>query len=360
MGAYSVMYTSDDESYADADHSMEDMDPNIGRKIENDQIVEQEMDQNSDQYMTSKTQMHDDSMDPKSNQNTDPNMHEDSEHLDWKHPPLQASQCVNPTEDGANLDACKALLKCQQHKAESHEFQEVYGAPMYVVSAFLDLRLPGRESINVLGIAPGYVYQQPLRCKIFLKDTQGGYKTVGMQGRVSIRYEEIKGLAVHWKQVIFKCDMNELGISPEHVEYVSVTTTHSCQNVTNLLKVMHIGFPISQNASSNVPSFTNSPSQPADYKTLALCVPTMYNLPSKMAGPLVEFIELNRQLGYEKIFVYDVFNSSSAIHKVLQYYKDSGFIDIVKWKVPVPVLYTESFDFCLNDTTRPGCNMKDR
>ena len=262
-------------------------------------------------------------------------------------------------------DDCMSLLHSKKDSAVSHEFQPVEGVEMFVVSAYNDVRTD-QPSVRILGLAPAEIISKTLQCMLFIKAPDGRYRKLTIPMVVSTKYAQLTHLAVYWKQVVGRClairpyvDINT--ISLYNVEYVSVVKRDAtCNNASNLLKIKQAGFYNSSNIFREHLHRGDDSVLPPDYKTLAMCLPTFYNLQATMAGPIVEFMEINRQLGFEKVFVYDVMDSSPEIHQVLEYYQSTGFVEIVKWKLPVPTYLKETYDFCQTFPNRLGCHLADR
>ncbi len=63
----------------------------------------------------------------------------------------------------------------------------------------------------------------------------------------------------------------------------------------------------------------------------------------KDIGPFIEFVEINRKLGVDTIFIYGAHNVSESVMNVIQYYVLQGAVILVPWKVPMKVEYADKF-----------------
>ena len=268
----------------------------------------------------------------------------------------------------SNNDPCKVLFDSEKDKADGHEFQPVYNTEMFVVSAFKDVRSE-TPTITILGITPLAELKKSLQCVLFINNAESGFKTVMVPLKISLKYAQLDNLAVHWKQIVITCltyqqILQSKKVTFSDIKYVSVSKKdNQCHRTNNLIRLREVGFtPGVKMLNSPIPTLNSEVNFTghSQYKTLAMCLPTMYNLPASMAGSVVEFMEIHKQLGYEKIFIYGIKNSSQAIHDVLQYYEQIGLVEIVKWDVPVPTYLKETFDFCRESPSKAGCHMNDR
>ena len=71
------------------------------------------------------------------------------------------------------------------------------------------------------------------------------------------------------------------------------------------------------------------------FLNFTVCLTTLHSNFSD-AKRLVEFIEMHRILGAQRIVVYNE-NVSGEIHRYLEMYKSSKFVDVYQWKVPSDV-----------------------
>lgn len=117
---------------------------------------------------------------------------------------------------------------------------------------------------------------------------------------------------------MFQCILPSLHRLPTHVSIVPAC----CKKPLNLLEIA--GFK----------------KKYSTYRKFTVCL-TPLNFGYNRDYELVEWIELNRILGAEKIIVYN-YSSAKNVQDVLEYYSKQGVTDVVEWNIPVTV-----------DTTNP-------
>ncbi len=112
------------------------------------------------------------------------------------------------------------------------------------------------------------------------------------------------------------------GQIPEAVSLVE----HHCDSPRNALKVIYNPLPRTESAK----------------KRVAVCVKGLDFPKDEMATKIVQWIEIIRILGADKIFFYEL-QVSSKLRQVLDYYQDQGFIDVRPislpgWQPSLPML----------------------
>ena len=97
---------------------------------------------------------------------------------------------------------------------------------------------------------------------------------------------------------------------------VSLTTT-PCTTNTNVVPVISI-FPKTEHEVSD---------------SIAICLRTIHGVKSPYT--IIEFIEMQRNLGIDHIYIYDFENITKEVENVLHYYTTIGVVSIIPWKLPV-------------------------
>ncbi|KAH3804766.1 hypothetical protein DPMN_133054 [Dreissena polymorpha] len=68
--------------------------------------------------------------------------------------------------------------------------------------------------------------------------------------------------------------------------------------------------------------------------TFVMCLGPLRATNDQYPGRIVEWVEFNRLMGVEHIFVY-LTNASSELREVLRYYKNMGLVTVLNWTLPV-------------------------
>ena len=108
---------------------------------------------------------------------------------------------------------------------------------------------------------------------------------------------------------MFECQMHKYDSPPSHVSIVDI----NCTVPRNLLSVQH----------------GTKPDQVR--RNFTICLPPLFGKPNIYR--FVEWLEFNIMLGAEKIFIYN-YTSNVQIHKLLEFYINRGFINIINWTLP--------------------------
>ena len=74
---------------------------------------------------------------------------------------------------------------------------------------------------------------------------------------------------------------------------------------------------------------------------IALFVRTIYGLNKPYR--LIEFVEIHRLMGVDKIFVYDAYSISYNVHSVLNYYQKTGYVQVIKWTMDPDSMSVRAF-----------------
>lgn len=80
-----------------------------------------------------------------------------------------------------------------------------------------------------------------------------------------------------------------------------------------------------------------------------VCLSSLFHLNDSDIGLLIEWMEMHKILGADRIMLYGAFNVSSGIRKVLNYYVNTQFLNIVFWNLPVRSITTWDISRDLED-----------
>ena len=191
-----------------------------------------------------------------------------------------------------------------------HQFQQVGNASISVISAFLeDRNFTELKFVRILALV-AMEFKNDVLCKFNTFKTNSSKDTGVVYGQIKMFPESVAPFC-RWKTAFIYCPLPHREYKPQYVSLFA----DKCSDITNVLKVN---------------SLHGNPT-----KQLGVCTHTMFNYTDRDIGHFIEFIELNLKFGVDKIFVYDTFNISANMEKVLQYYVSRGAVINVPWKVPV-------------------------
>ncbi len=225
--------------------------------------------------------------------------------------------------NSSNVTICKSIpeSKIDFTVSNTRQFQKVSDMDVYVVSAFYDARDQTKPIVRIMALASQeYHGYANVHCMLrFQNGTTLEYKTISVPGALEVKPSYVPPFC-YWNVALIKCANPYLDWKPVSVSI----TSKMCSMPSNLLKIHHMDL-------STKPSMT-----------LGLCTNTLYNFNVKDSAHLLEFFEFNKLLGVDKIFMYDTYNVSKAILKILRFYEESKYLEIINWKLPKPVLYKSS------------------
>ena len=187
-------------------------------------------------------------------------------------------------------------------------FQPIDVTRGYIISGFLDNRDHRHKVIKAFVLLP-FRTTKMLFCHIVCAG-----RVYLITGRLQfMQYYTPAHKNCVWQQYILHCPLSTPcdGVSLD----MSVTSSE-CVLPTNLLKV-----------------HTRKPLQ-VPRKKIGVCLNTIFDLQSKDAGRLIQFVEITRMFGADVIYLYGVENVSSAIENILYYYVNNDVIQRHSWKIP--------------------------
>ncbi len=225
--------------------------------------------------------------------------------------------------NSSNVTICESILdnRVDFTLSDAHEFQKVTDMDVYVISAFLDDREQTKPVVKIMALAAQeYHGYATVSCMfLFQKAATHEYKTVSVPGTVEIKPSFVPPFC-YWNIAIIECANPYFDWKPVAV---SITST-MCSKPSNLLRIHQVELSTKPNI------------------TLGLCTNTLYDFNVKDSAHLLEFFEFNKLLGVDKIFMYDTHNVSREIVRILTFYEESKYLEIIKWKLPKPILYKSS------------------
>ncbi|XP_045184289.2 uncharacterized protein LOC123542465 [Mercenaria mercenaria] len=199
--------------------------------------------------------------------------------------------------------ACNGSLLPAQVNTESNWGQVDQNRTIFVISAYY---VGERERVFVIGSKP--FHEVTVICQLW-------YTSLDNKSR-PLRQTKAKVVApigateYNYTSTIFECKL-ESTEQPTHVSLVM----NSCENPSNLLKVREA-------------------SKPAKYqRRFTVCLSPVFNFDDVFQ--LVEWIELNKILGADKFLLYN-YSTGVNIEKVIEYYVNSGTVEVIQWDIPFP------------------------
>ena len=187
-------------------------------------------------------------------------------------------------------------------------FQPIDVTRGYIISGFLDNRDHRHKVIKAFVLLP-FRTTKMLFCHIVCAG-----RVYLITGRLQfIQYYTPAHNNCVWQQYILHCPLSK---SCDGVSLDMSVTSSECVLPTNLLKV-----------------HTRKPLQ-VPRKKIGVCLNTIFDLQSKDAGRLIQFVEITRMFGADVIYLYGVENVSSAIENILYYYVNNDVIQRHSWKIP--------------------------
>ena len=187
---------------------------------------------------------------------------------------------------------------------------------IFVGFAYFDTRLLPHPQIRMYGIAP---YRSPsYYCQVACLEYQGVAISERSESRFMSVMPDVDDFGV-WQQHVYVCPLS-FKCTPSHV----TLTTAECSTPVNVFPIKTVG--------------NNHTAPPIKFAT---CTSMIFDLGDADIPRLVEFVEINRQFGVQKMYFYDTFNVSARFEAAFRAYEEKGIIERIPWRIPreVRVIY---------------------
>ena len=199
----------------------------------------------------------------------------------------------------------------------SDQFEKLNGLDLYVRNSFYDKRNDrGQKLIRIWAINPLKV-RDNIYCHVLWIRKYNVVELKVIQGYLRIQDSSVRPFCKYFTGVI-ECPWNETFVP----KYVSISPS---RNVTlnQWHAIRHINLPEKRP------------------KKVGICMKTLFDYDDDSVGPLMEWFELNKLLGVDKVIMYSYDNVSTNAVKLLNHYKNSGFLSLKSWKLPMKT-YTKN------------------
>ena len=187
---------------------------------------------------------------------------------------------------------------------------------IFVGFAYFDTRMLPHPQIRIYGIAP---YRSPsYYCQVACLEYQGVAISERSESRFLSVMPDVDDFGV-WQQHVYVCPLS-FKCTPSHV----TLTTAECSTPVNVFPIKTVG--------------NNHTAPPIKFAT---CTSMIFDLGDADIPRLVEFVEINRQFGVQKMYFYDTFNVSVRFEAAFRAYEEKGIIERIPWRIPreVRVIY---------------------
>ena len=209
-------------------------------------------------------------------------------------------------------------------------FQDVGDTGVYVISAFLDVRIEVEHFVIVMALVPYKDF--PLFCR-FYDDNRNVFSA-----SVPVRFKSVISWTPAWKACVWQEYLLRCPVPPQitgKVHAVSIIAT-PCGRPTNYMLVTTSGL--------RVP-------KPPEVATYGVCLPVLHAYNDEHIGLLVQFMEVSRKIGINVVYAYDLIGVSHNFERFLAYYVKIGFLKLVPWPIPEDVVSVFQFagELVVND-----------
>lgn len=185
------------------------------------------------------------------------------------------------------------------------EFRNIPDTEVYVISAFLDVRLSEQHKVKIIAIAPKDTYQ--LWCH---------FGSIIVEADIDVN-NAAEQLNCHWKPTFIICPLPYLEFTPS-VVFLTKENKRSGSKPGLWVQLLERG-----RDSRDVPN------------TVGLCIKTMFNFNKiDIRENIIEYMESQRLLGVNKMYVYGVKGSMKSLESLLNYYQNKGFLEVIPWDFP--------------------------
>ena len=194
-------------------------------------------------------------------------------------------------------------------------FQQLGTSSIYLISAFLDVRIVYKSMVKIMALVP---FSPPqLFCR-FIDQNGQVFPSSSLVKPVPVLAMKIVKERCVWQEYILHCPL------PEHAggtTGVAVVAT-PCGDPANYIGLATVGAP---------------PGSTQRNSTFGMCLSTLINYDDTHIGHLVQYLEINRIMGANYIYIYDIMGVSENFQRVLGYYQSEGLVRLIQWPIPEEV-----------------------
>lgn len=185
-------------------------------------------------------------------------------------------------------------------------FEKIAKLDMFIKNAYYDYREPEKKLIRVWALVPRWIRRDPV-CHITYGSGRG--LQVGQVKAYVRLWDEVAMPYCKYKTGVVECPWQ--GALPL---WVSISASHNLTNRWHHVLTL---------------TFQQLPSK------MAICLKTLFDADNSDAGPLIEWFEFNKLLGVDKVILYGYSNVSTDIVDILKHYESIGYLEIIRWTLPV-------------------------
>lgn len=192
-------------------------------------------------------------------------------------------------------------------------FEKLYDLDMYVRNAYFDQREEKRMLIRLWALLPRQT--QGLFCHVVYSN--GGHIGIdSVAGKLRQQDETVRPFCKYITGVV------ECPWTMSHTPlYVSVSSTSTdIYNKWHEVKVISLTPPSSSSA---------------------ICMKTLFDFSDASAASLLEWFELNKILGVDRVIMYGYHNISDNVFRILKHYEKEMYLDLKPWTLPIET-YTKN------------------
>lgn len=196
-----------------------------------------------------------------------------------------------------------------------------------------------------------FLEEAPTACGVIINEGPmikvGDLNTYVTGSYMDHRFREIKSIAIVYRQqlVTYSCvlccngknvtTLAQYAIHSDHFGFEYGTATITCPLNDECLKPTHVAVTSSSSAnhSESITSFQSIMNRdvPAAFPhQFTVCISVMYDYTNVLN--LVEAMEMFRLLGATRVAIY-LTNCDSNVQKVLDYYVERGFVEVIPWTI---------------------------
>lgn len=193
-----------------------------------------------------------------------------------------------------------------------------------------------------------FLEETPTACGVTINEgpmIKVGINTYVISSYMDHRFKEIKSIAIVYRHqsVTYTCilccngknvtTLAHYAIHSDHFGFEYGTATITCPINNECLKPTHVALTSSTDDSESIPSFQSIKNRdvPTTFPyQFTVCISVMFNYENVLN--LVEAMEMFRLLGAQRVVIYQT-NCDSDVQKVLDYYVEQGFVEVIPWTI---------------------------
>ncbi|CAG0912401.1 unnamed protein product [Notodromas monacha] len=185
----------------------------------------------------------------------------------------------------------------------------------YLYSAYYDIRPRSpAPTMRILSMSNTLNPTVPVSCQIWFNNRND--PEIAKVVNYRLLWEPSWGTGARIYPYSIECEVPT--VNGQNLVPVAVSLVENiCDTATNLIKVTHNAL------------------KPGEKKSLAVCVKRMYFVNEEPIFKLIEYLELVRILGAEKVYMYVLEPQQSAkIEKIFRYYEAQGLLEVSRITIP--------------------------